>query len=161
MLTEGETAHVQPMMPVEDPAPFQAGVVVEAPCVLGVGQFPFDDAGVAYAEQAGAAGRAAVDVVTPCGAGGQRAFPALARLQGTQVTVHARADAGRGRIISIDACSDGREQRDRIAITLVFRIDTCQLESGRQEIRLRRQQRFVLLRRATMVAGHAGQRPCA
>ncbi|CAM0118082.1 hypothetical protein SMJ63A_100061 [Stenotrophomonas geniculata] len=158
-LAEGETAHVQPMMPAEHPAPFQAGVVVEARRALGVRQFPFDDAGVAHAEQAGATGRTAVDVVTPCRAGGQRAFPALARLQGTQVTVHARADAGRGRIIGIDACSDGCEQRGRIAIALVFRIDTCQLEAGRQEIRLRRQQRFVLHRRGTMVACHPRQRP--
>ncbi len=79
-------------------------------------------------------------------------------MQGTQVAVHARADAGRGRIIGIDACSDGREQCDRIAIALIFRIDTRQLEAGWQKIRLRSQQGFVLLRRATMVAGHPCQR---
>jgi hypothetical protein len=133
------------MMTGQRPAPFQAGVVVQAHGALGVGQFAFDDAGVAHAEQAGAAGRAAVDVVTPCRAGGQRSFPALARLQRGQVGVHASAYAGGGRIVGIDATGDGREQRDRIAVALVFGIDTCQLKAGRQEIRLRRQQRFVLV----------------
>ncbi|KAG1389224.1 hypothetical protein G6F59_015637 [Rhizopus arrhizus] len=82
------------MMTGQRPATFQVAVVVQAHRALGIGKIALDDAGLADAEQAGAAGRAAADVVAPCRAGGQRSFPALARLQRGQTRASSRR-AGR------------------------------------------------------------------
>ncbi|KAG0945685.1 hypothetical protein G6F31_014423 [Rhizopus arrhizus] len=156
-LAERKPAHIDAMMTGQRPATFQVAVVVQAHRALGIGKIALDDAGLADAEQAGAAGRAAGDVVAPSRAGGQRSFPALARLQRGQVGVHPSAHTCGGGVVGIDATGDGREQRHGIAVALVFGIDTRQFKAGRQEIRLGRQQRLVFVGRAAVVAGYPRQ----
>ncbi|KAG1241330.1 hypothetical protein G6F68_016815 [Rhizopus microsporus] len=63
-LAERKPAHIDAMMTGQRPATFQVAVVVQAHRALGIGKIALDDAGLADAEQAGAAGRAAVDAST-------------------------------------------------------------------------------------------------